>query len=151
MTGESGRDASNGLASRPRQTKRCVRLLLHSLFICEPALWEYICKQQYSSILDPDKVVAGDVRATVHYRVAGSDGSFVPGSNPGRVGYCHHGCAYTVLQTIQRPGVHSAAYGTVHYKEPLKLFGLPSVAISPWLCRKRGKAILTHFSVGWIL
>ena len=42
MTEESGRDASYGLASRPRQTKRCVRLLLHSLFICEPALWEYI-------------------------------------------------------------------------------------------------------------
>ena len=35
---------------------------------------------------------------------------------------CHWGCAYTVLQTIQRPGVNSAAYGTVHYKEPLKSF-----------------------------
>ena len=33
---------------------------------------------------------------------------------------CHRGCAYTVLQTVQRPGVHSAAYSTVHYKEPLK-------------------------------
>ena len=54
---------------------------------------------------------------------------------------CHLGCAYTVLQTVQRHGVHSAAYGTVHYKEPLKLFeirvrhspgfGLPSVAILP--------------------
>ena len=35
---------------------------------------------------------------------------------------CHWGCAYTVLQTVQMPGVYSAAYGTVHYKEPLKLF-----------------------------
>ena len=59
---------------------------------------------------------------------------------------CHRGCAYTVLQTVQRPGVYSGAYGTVHYKEPLKSFeirvghspgfGLPSVAILPWLCRK---------------
>ena len=53
--------------------------------------------------------------------VAGPDGSFkstgacnldVPGSNPGRG--C--GCAYTVLQTVQRPGVYGAAYGTLHYK-----------------------------------
>ena len=35
---------------------------------------------------------------------------------------CHLGCAYTVLQTVQRPGVYSAAYGTVHYKKPLKSF-----------------------------
>ena len=27
---------------------------------------------------------------------------------------CHRGCAYTVLQTFQRHGMHSAAYGTVH-------------------------------------
>ena len=42
-------------------------------------------------------------------KVAGPDGSFVstgacnvevPGSNPGRAEYC--GCAYTVLQTVQR-------------------------------------------------
>ena len=38
------------------------------------------------------------------------------GSNSG------HGCAYTVLQTVQRHGVYSADYGTVHYKEPLKSF-----------------------------
>ena len=35
---------------------------------------------------------------------------------------CHRGCAYTVLQTVQRHGVYSAAYGTVHYKEPSKSF-----------------------------
>ena len=35
---------------------------------------------------------------------------------------CHRGCAYTVLQTVQRPGMYSAAYGTVHYKKPLKSF-----------------------------
>ena len=54
---------------------------------------------------------------------------------------CHRGCAYTVLQTVQRNGVYSAAYGTVNYKKPLKSFeirvvnnlgfGLPSVAIFP--------------------
>ena len=54
---------------------------------------------------------------------------------------CNRGCAYPVLQTVQRPGVYSAAYGTVHYKEPLKSFeirvghspgfGLPSVPILP--------------------
>ena len=54
---------------------------------------------------------------------------------------CHRGCAYTVLQTVQRNEIYSAAYGTVHYKEPLKSFeirvghspgfGLPSVAILP--------------------
>ena len=51
---------------------------------------------------------------------------------------CHRGCAYTVLQTVQRRGVYS---GTVHYKEPLRSLGirvghnpgvgLPSVAILP--------------------
>ena len=44
------------------------------------------------------------------YGPAGPDGSFistracnleVPGSNSGRAGYCHRGCAYTVLQTVQ--------------------------------------------------
>ena len=35
---------------------------------------------------------------------------------------CRRGCAYTVLQTVKRSGVYSAAYGTVHYKEPLKSF-----------------------------
>ena len=54
---------------------------------------------------------------------------------------CHRGCVHTVLQTVQRHVVYSAAYGTVHYKEPLKSFeiclghspgfGLPSVAILP--------------------
>ena len=31
---------------------------------------------------------------------------------------CHRSYAYTVLQTFQRHGVYSAAYGTAHYKEP---------------------------------
>ena len=82
--------------------------------------------------------------------MAGPDGSFV---STGLVTWvsqvrfwvgtdiCHRGWAYTVLQTVQRHGVYSAAYGTVHYKEPLKSFeirvghgpgfGLPSVAILP--------------------
>ena len=54
---------------------------------------------------------------------------------------CRRSCAYTVLQTVHRPGVYSAACCTVHYKEPLKAFeirvghspgfGFPSVAILP--------------------
>ena len=53
----------------------------------------------------------------------------------------HRGCTFTVLQTVQKPGVYIAAYATVHYKEPLKSFEirvghspgfrLPSVAILP--------------------
>ena len=53
----------------------------------------------------------------------------------------HRACAYTVLQTVQMSGVYSAAYGTVHCREPLMSFeirvghshgfGLPSVAILP--------------------
>ena len=35
---------------------------------------------------------------------------------------CHQGCAYTVLQTVQKLGVRSVVYGTVHYREPLKSF-----------------------------
>ena len=34
----------------------------------------------------------------------------------------HRDCAYTVLQTVQRNGVCSDVYITVHYKEPLKSF-----------------------------
>ena len=44
----------------------------------------------------------------------------------------HRGCAYTVLQTVQRHGVCSDVYGTMHYKEPLKLFD-KSRALSPFL------------------
>ena len=65
------------------------------------------------------------------------------------------GCAFTVhIQTVQRPGVYSAAYSTVHYYEPLKSFEIrvghspsfwpPSIAILPGLCIKRRKAIFTH-------
>ena len=98
-----------------------------------------------------------------HVGVAGPDGSFVSTRAlawryqvriPVGPDICHCGCAYTVLQTVQRPGVYSAAYGTVHYKEPLKSFeirvghcpgcGLPSVAILSGLCRKRCKAKFTH-------
>ena len=52
---------------------------------------------------------------------------------------CHRGCAHTVLQTDQKPEVYIAAYGTVHYKNPLKSFEIrvghrpspPSFAILP--------------------
>ena len=44
----------------------------------------------------------------------------------------HRGCAYTVLQTVQRHGVCSEVYGTVHYKEPLTLFDKCRV-LSPFL------------------
>ena len=78
---------------------------------------------------------------------------------------CHRGCAYTVLQTVQRNGVYSAAYGTVHYKEPLKSFeikvghnpgfGLLSVAILPWLWRKRRKSNIHNqlycLNTAWVL
>ena len=47
---------------------------------------------------------------------------------------CHRGCAYTELQTVQRHGVYSAAYGTVHYKEPLKSFEI-RVGHIPGFCR----------------
>ena len=60
---------------------------------------------------------------------------------PGGTDICHRGCAYTVIQTVQRQGVYSAAYGTLYYEEPLKSFeirvghspgfGFPSVAILP--------------------
>ena len=30
-------------------------------------------------------------------------------------------CIYTVLQTVQRHGVYSAAYDTVHYKKNLEV------------------------------
>ena len=52
---------------------------------------------------------------------------------------CHRDCEYAVLQTVQRYGVYSTVYGTVHYKEPLKSseirvghslgFGLHSVVV----------------------
>ena len=67
---------------------------------------------------------------------------------------CHRGCAYTALQIVQRHGVYSSAYGNVHYREPLKSFKirvghspgfrLPSVAVLPWFCRKRSKAIFIY-------
>ena len=41
-----------------------------------------------------------------------------PTTNPDRVG----GCAYTVLETVQMPGVCSNVYDTAHFKERLKLF-----------------------------
>ena len=44
----------------------------------------------------------------------------VSGSNLGLTDIWHRGCAYTLLQPVQRPGVYSDVYGTVHYKEPLK-------------------------------
>ena len=43
---------------------------------------------------------------------------------------CRRGCAYTVLQTVQRHGVYRDDYGTVHYKEPLKSFEI-TVGHSP--------------------
>ena len=35
---------------------------------------------------------------------------------------CHRGYAYTVLQTVQIPGVCSAFCGNMHYNEPLNSF-----------------------------
>ena len=47
---------------------------------------------------------------------------------------CNRGCGYTVLQTVQRHEVYSAAYGTVHYIcyiEPLKSFEIRVERIVP--------------------
>ena len=58
-----------------------------------------------------------------------------------------------MLYTVQRSKVCSVVYGIVHHKNPwsyLKRVGhslllwLSSVAILPWLCRKRRKAIFTQ-------
>ena len=47
----------------------------------------------------------------------------------------------TVLQTVQMPGVYSAAYGTLYYKEPLKSFEI----LRDSFCRDIAqKAIFTH-------
>ena len=73
---------------------------------------------------------------------------------------CHRGCAYTVLQTVQKNEVYSAVYGTLHYQETLKSFeirvgqspgsGLPCGDIaSVCCCRKRRKAITYTYSVGY--
>ena len=45
---------------------------------------------------------------------------------------CHQSCVsiYTVLQTVRKPGVCSAVYGTVHYEEPLKSFDNSSIGHS---------------------
>ena len=54
---------------------------------------------------------------------AGPDGLFSPVVRvPVRSVICHQGCAYTVIQTVQRPGVFSVVFGTLHCKEPLKSF-----------------------------
>ena len=37
----------------------------------------------------------------------------VQGSCPAWSDVCHWSCAYTVLQTVQRPGMYSAVYGTM--------------------------------------
>ena len=43
------------------------------------------------------------------------------GSNPGRADVCCQECAYTVLQSVLRPGVCSAVYGILlYYKELLR-------------------------------
>ena len=60
--------------------------------------------------------------------LAGPDGSFDPVAtrNSRDTGFSagsdifHRGCAYTVLQTVQKHGVHSAVYGAVHYKDDKK-------------------------------
>ena len=61
--------------------------------------------------------------ALLGFGLAGLDGSLVstgacnlkvPGSNPGQGGYLSSWLLYTVLQTVQRNVVYSAAYGYVH-------------------------------------
>ena len=72
-----------------------------------------------------------NILVSIDFCSAGPDGSFVSSGLvtwryqvriPVGPDICRCGCAYTVLQTVQRPGMYSAAYGTVHYKEPSKSF-----------------------------
>ena len=80
----------------------------------------------------------------------------VPGSNPCRGGYLSSWLCICSAPNCSK--TWSAAYGTVHYKEPLKSFEikvgqspgfeLPSVAILPRLCRKRRKAIFIFWPPG---
>ena len=41
------------------------------------------------------------------------------GSNPAGSDVCHRSYTYTMLVTVQRPGVCSAVYGNVYYKKNL--------------------------------
>ena len=56
----------------------------------------------------------------------------------------HRVCAYTVLQTVQRPGVFSAVCGTVHYKKPLKSFDMNRVWYRLWAYFCRDIAIIVQ-------
>ena len=48
------------------------------------------------------------------------DDSFGPVviQTPAGSNVCHRGCAYTVLQTVQRPGLRSVVDGTMNYRGP---------------------------------
>ena len=65
---------------------------------------------------------------------------------------CHRGCIYTVLQTVQRPGVYSAVYGTVHYKEPSESFeikvghSLGSGFLLSWYCHDCAESDVKQYS-----
>ena len=71
--------------------------------------------------------------------IAGPDGSFisagacnlgVPGSNPGLDGYLSSWlCIYSAPNCSK--AMYSAAYGTVHYKEPLQSFEIRVGHIDP--------------------
>ena len=58
-------------------------------------------------------------------------------------------CIYTVLEAVQRPGLYSAAYGSVHYKEPLKSFGIRRslIVIGSITEVRRRRA---RFIIGWV-
>ena len=61
----------------------------------------------------------------IYYRLPKKSGLKRPALMAHSVGLwleSHRGCAYTVLQTVQRYGLYSAVYGTVQYEEPLKSF-----------------------------
>ena len=102
---------------------------------------------------------------------AGPDGSFVsteacnlevPGSSSGRAGYLTSWLCICSVPNCSKVWIVQCCLWdcTINTdKEPLNLFEirvghrpgfrLPSVAISPWLCRKRRKAIFIH-SAGWV-
>ena len=48
---------------------------------------------------------------------------------------CRRDCAYKVFQTVQRPGVYRAVYGTVHYKEPFDKQRLKDINAASFISR----------------
>ena len=66
------------------------------------------------------------------------------GSHSGGWDVCYRVCAYTGLQTVQRPGVCIAVFGAVHYKKPLKPFDKSRALSRLWAFFCRDIAIIVQ-------